>query len=306
MELWFKTYRETKGDRKSPLVFDFSEPENLEVGPALYEAVNAVNRICEVHEGPYTLLVSGGVDSQAMIYAWKKSGKPFSVVHYSYGDNVEDGITLEAFCMAWGIDYQVRNFDVEQFITSDEYKQMAIKYDCASPHILTYMKLASFHDETVIMGGNYLSTFSTSLNWTILGLDRYRAISKHNFVPFFLCSTPGLSYAFYKSEIDLQLRYRDHVPIALGRDVGYNTKVKAYEFAGFPVIKQSKKLTGFEAIKERYDSCKIDRTTKMRWANMPSKRPFDVIFRYGLFDVLPFGFYSEKNTIIHNNWINRL
>ena len=137
-------------------------------------------------------------------------------------------------------------------------------------------------------------------------MDRYRATSKQNFVPFFLCSTPGLAYAFYKSEIDLQHRYREHVPISLGRDAGYYTKVKAYEFAGFPVIRQSKKLTGFEAIKDRYDSVKIDRLAKIKWANMPSRRPFDVLFRYGLFDILPFGFYSEKNTIIHNNWINKL
>lgn len=306
MDLWFKTYRETKGDRKSPLVFDFSEPVGLQVGPALYEAENAIRSICDVHDGPYTLLVSGGVDSQAMIYAWRKSGIPFSVVHYSYGDNIEDGMTLEAFCISWGIEYQIKSFDVESFITSDEYKQMAIKYDCASPHILTYMKLASFHNETVIMGGNYLSHFSTSLNWTILGLDRYRQITKPNFIPFFLCSSPGLAYAFYKSEIDLQRRYKDHVPIALGRETGYYTKVKAYEFAGIPVIKQSKKLTGFEAIKERYDLAKVDRLTKMKWSNMPSKRPFDVIFRYGLFDILPYGFYSEKNTIIHNEYINRL
>ncbi len=306
MELWFNTYREIKGDRKSPLVFDFSKPTNLEVGRALYEALQAIKTICGTHEGPYTLLVSGGVDSQAMIYAWKKSSVPFSVVHYSYGDNIEDGMTLEAFCMSWGIEYEVREFDVDKFITSQEYKEMAMKYDCASPHILTYLKLTSFHNETVIMGGNYLSQFSSGQNWTILALDRYRALTKHNFVPFFLCCTPGLAYAFYKSEIDLIRKYRDHVPIALGRDSGYFTKVTAYEFAGFPVINQSKKLTGFEAIKERYDSTKIDRLTKLKWAGMPSKRPFDVIFRYGLFDILPHGFYSEKNTIIHNEWINKL
>lgn len=306
MELWFNTYRERKGDRRSPLVFDFSEPPNLEVASPLFEAQKAIDKICEYHGGPYTLLASGGVDSQAMIYAWKLSGKPFSVVHYSYGNNTEDRETLDAFCAANDVEYSVLDFNVRDFITSDEYEQMAIQFDCASPHIITYMKLASLHSETCIMAGNYLSRHSTSLNWTILGLDRFRSLAKSNFVPFFLCSTPGLAYSFFKHEISIEQNKWKYLPMAIGRETGYELKVKAYEFSGFPAIKQSTKLTGFESLKNSYDTVKIDRKSKLKWATMPSKRPFDILFRYGLFDILPHGFYSEKNTIIHNEWINML
>lgn len=299
MELWFNTYRKSEGDRTSPLVFDFSTINELVISNPLIESHNAIHKICETHPGPYTLLVSGGVDSQALLYAWKTSGVDFSVVHYSYGDNIEDGKSLSEFCNIHHIDYAVRSFDVDKFINSDEYIEMAKRYDCASPHILTYMKLLSMHDETCIMAGNYMNEHGVSLNWTILGLDRFRQISKQNFVPFFLCCTPELSYSFY--ETIQKLSY----PSDGSSTTAYPVKVESYNLHGFSVIAQRSKLSGFEALKEKYDTVKIDFRTKLKWASMPSKRPFDLIFRYGLYDILPLGLYSENNVVLHNKRINR-
>lgn len=294
MELWFKTYRKIEGDRTSALIFDFSTKDDITLSSPLIESHEAIQKITETHPGPYTLLVSGGVDSQAMLYAWKTSGVQFSVVHYSYGNNIEDGDSLSEFCAIHNIDYEIRYFDVEKFIKSVEYVEMAKQYDCASPHILTYMKLVSMHDETCIMAGNYLHKYTGSLNYTILGLDRYRQISKENFVPFFLCCTPELAYSF--------AQYFDNTTTDKSTD-GYYRKVLAYQLSGFPVISQSSKLSGFEAFKDKYDTRKIDSRIRLKWAGMPSKRPFDIIYRYGLFDVLPNGFYSENISVIHNKWL---
>jgi len=293
MELWFNTYRKIEGDRTSALVFDFSTKDDITVSSPLIESHKAIQKITETHHGPYTLLASGGVDSQAMLYAWKTSGVQFSVVHYSYGNNIEDNDTLREFCTIHDIDYEIRYFDVEKFIKSIEYVEMAKQYDCASPHILTYVKLVSMHDETCIMAGNYIDNYTASLNYTILGLDRYRQISKENFVPFFLCCTPELAYSFIDN-------YNNTPDDFTNR--GYYKKVLAYELSDFPVISQSNKLSGFEAFKDKYDTRKIDGRIKLKWGAMPSKRPFDIIYRYGLFDVLPLGFYSESTIIIHNKW----
>ncbi len=293
MELWFNTYRKIEADRNSALVLDFSTKDDIIVSSPIIESHKAIQKITETHKGPYTLLASGGVDSQAMLYAWKTSGIAFSVVHYSYGNNTEDGNTLKEFCSIHNIEYEIRYFDVEKFIKSVEYVEMAKKYDCASPHILTYMKLVSMHDETCIMAGNYLHKYTGSLNYTILGLDRYRQISKENFVPFFLCCTPELAYSF--------TQYYDNITYKITD--GYYRKVLAYQLSEFPIISQSSKLSGFEAFKDKYDTRKIDSRIRLKWAGMPSKRQFDIIYRYGLFDVLPLGFYTEAFDVIHNKWL---
>ena len=303
MDLWFDIRRARSGDRQSSLVIDFSSAQPKICHPSL-AARESIKAITYNHPGPYTLLASGGIDSQAMIYFWHASGVKFEVVHYDYGTNCEDTATLVQFCNRLGLDFKIKKFNVESFLASSEYLHLAKKYDCVSPHILTYIKFTSLHNETCVMGGNYISNNNTPINWTILGLDRFRQIDKHNFVPFFLMSSPDLAYSFLQKEIDLQREYGTSVQLAKTDEVIYELKAKCYEWCGIPVLRQSKKLTGFEEIKNSYDSIRIDARTRLKWAHMPSKRPFDLIYRYEPQDLLPLGKYSDSVHTVHNPVIN--
>lgn len=307
MDLWFNAYRKRGDDRSSPLVLDLTNlVESVNPSTPFEESQLAIQKIVEEHEGPYTLMCSGGIDSQAMICAWIKSKHPFTVVHYSYGSNMEDTKSLLAFCSSNLVPLKIKHFNVNAFLLSDEYKEMAIRYDTASPHLLTYAKFISLHKETCISAGNFFQEYSTALNWTQLGLDRFRKISKPNYVPMFFQSTPNLAYSFLPILEHLNTNREHFLKEAVGPNFSYCMKVLAYQMSGFDVIAQDKKLTGFEGIKESYDNVKIDRRLKMKWSHMPSKRVFDVLFRYELFDILPFGFYSEDVEVMHNDFINTL
>jgi hypothetical protein len=51
-----------------------------------------------------------------------------------------------------------------------------------------------------------------------------------------------------------------------------------------PVIPQDNKYTGFERVKEFYDQyhSKIPKSVKLKYASRPSKRAYDLLFRYPL------------------------
>lgn len=299
MSSWYTTRFADKPNanhRLNPLIVDFSTEESLG-GWALDNAVAAVHRIVEQHAGPYTLLASGGIDSQAMILAWKESGIPFSVVHYNYGTNIEDIESLMRFCCSYGIPASVRFFEAQQFIESPQLIELAKRYDCNSPQILTYIRFTQQHPETCIMAGNYIGLQGGAFNWTILGLQRFADLDKPNFVPFFFLSTPQLAYSFLEQEL---VNKRTMLPA----HSEYAIRVKTYQDCGFRVIAQSAKRTGFEAIKQSYDAAKVPARVKLKWAHQPSKRPFDLLYRYSLLDHIPDGQYTDTFKLVHPSTIN--
>jgi hypothetical protein len=124
-------------------------------------------------------------------------------------------------------------------------------------------------DGMSVMSGNFLNKATCSLNWTLLALQRY-ANESGKLIPFFFCENPSIAYSFF---------YQPFQPL---HDGGYTSKVDAYQAAGFPVIKQETKFTGFEKIKESFDEVEIPAPIKFKWRMKPSKRPFDILYRYEL------------------------
>ena len=299
---WFKVYRDTKPNkniRHNPIILDFTSDEDLG-GIPLTNAIDTVQRISNSYKPPYTLFISGGVDSQAMLWAWFKSGIPFSAVHYSYGANSHDTTWAKTFCNTFNIPLEIREFDVHAFINSPKLMQMAKRYDCASPQILTYIEFTKNHPETCIMAGNFIQAQSAGINWTVYGLERFASLEKPNFIPFFFLSSPRLAYSFYNADS----KFKFEMFSANGFYDDYQSKIRSYQSAGFPVIAQTQKFTGFEQIKIQYDPEQVPGSLRIKWANMPSKRPFDILYRYSLFDSTG-GKYSDAFNIIHHCSINK-
>lgn len=252
-------------------------------------SVRTCHDIKAKHKGPYTLLVSGGVDSQAMMLAWKNSGIPFRAVHYSYTNlNNVDTQTLHQFSLKHQIPVEIRVFDVLSYFKSDSYIKDACEYDCVSPHILSYIKFTSKHQETCIMSGNFIISGNSGLNWTILGLDRFRRDKKNNFVPFFFFNNPHIASCF-----DSKGKLSDELGVRVTDKDWYTLKCQMLINSGFDIIPQKNKMTGFEIIKEMYDSHSVPSHLRIKYAHLPSKRPFDLLLRYSLFDKLPLGQYSD-------------
>lgn len=238
----------------------------------LAAAVEAVNHIVNNYPKPYNLLASGGIDSQAMIYAWKQSKHEFKVYSFRYNENynLHDISTLELFCERENIDYQIIDFDYLAFL-EQEHDIIAKKYKCSSPQITMHIKMASFLQGTRVYAGNFLGIRVATLSCPIMGLHRFSNTDEgKNVIPYFFLHTPELAYSFRNiKEID--------------NTDGYKKRVQQYQVGGFPVIPQERKFTGFEKFKEHYDShtdVLEDRNNLLNFYGKASRRPFDWIFRY--------------------------
>lgn len=308
MDLWFKSYwnlEPNSNQRLNKFIIDY-DVDNIQFtndvfSSPLDKAISAVHKITSKYPGPYVLLASGGVDSQAMIWAWYKSGVPFEICHYSYdGWNYHDTEYLKNFLNKIGIANKLKivNLDAIDFISSPQLKSYAKKFDCSSPQILTYIKYVENTAGTPIMGGNFIQHDICGLSHTLLALQRYSEQERPNFIPFFFQSTPELAYTFFQ----LDSTYRGQ---NTGKDAGYIAKCRCYETSGFPVIRQYEKYTGFEKIKTYFDSESVDKLDQIKWRNMPSKRTFDIKYRYSLYDHI--GYYDDGKVIIkHHRQINSI
>lgn len=238
----------------------------------LESLVDYAKYIAANNPGPYTLFVSGGVDSQAMLYAWKLSNIPFSAVHVKYnGFNDHDVAECIEFCMNEHIDLSFLNFDVLHFLEHD-LPNYAVTYRCASPQICTHMAFSELvPDGTKLFSGNLAMPVRLSIDNTIYGLQRFATIAKKNIIPFFLLE----SLAVTQASILMTQQYS-------GTNMEpYEFKCLVYEAIGVPIVRQTTKLTGFELIKNYFDQFKtrVSVIDKLRFGSLPSKRVFDQLFR---------------------------
>jgi hypothetical protein len=263
-------------------VIDFTVPSfKNTINDPLNAAIEAVNDIVRNCPPPYNLFASGGVDSQAMIYAWKKSNHPFNVYTFSYNQtyNFHDIETLFVFCEQEDIPYTIIDIDYFKFL-EEEYDAIANKYQCSSPQISMHIKMSSFFSEgTCVYSGNFLSLRGAQLTDAILGLYRFSKESQDKtIIPYFFLNTPELAYSFVHYR-----RNNNSVVKVTEQQSTYMSRVIMYNVTGFPVIPQKDKFTGFEKYKEHYDSHDYvlkDLKARLRWQNKPSHRPFDWLFRY--------------------------
>lgn len=262
-------------------VIDFTVPSfKSTVNDPLAAAIESVNDIVANYPPPYNLLASGGTDSQAMIYAWKKSNHPFNVYTFRYNEtyNVHDIKNLPLFCEQEDIAYTIIDFDYFKFL-EEEYDTIAHRYQCSSPQISMHIKMASFFNEgTCVYSGNFLTYDSAELTYAILAVYRYSKTPEgKNTIPYFFLHTPELAYSFNSAS-----KRQKHDEVDL-REYGNGFKCKKYHAYGFPVIQQEQKFTGFEKYKEHYDTHDYvlkDPKNRLRWQYKLSKRPFDWLFRY--------------------------
>lgn len=252
--------------------------------PAILVAIDVVRKIVAENPAPYTLMLSGGVDSQAMFYAWHLSGVPFSIMNVEFHSNgiffnEDDCADLHSFVPKFGTyEIQTRKLDILSFLDS-ELPVYARTYYCTSPQICAHMKFIDLveHCGTVVYSGNFMQR-SPPFNFTILGLDRFAQEEKRvNLIPFFFMHDPELAVAF-----------RENLPRhswsinTFDSSRSYNGKCEVFRAGGFPVVNQTLKMTGFEHVKEYFDDKThlITRLDRLKHAHQPSKRVFDLLYRY--------------------------
>jgi hypothetical protein len=146
------------------------------------------------------------------------------------------------------------------------------------------------HQGTVLFSGDFLATAVYS--YTIYGLKRYADLSGRSVIPFFLLHdselTTVLSREFKELTTDEYAEMADKRDSLMDR--AYYKKVKAMKRLGIPIISQPIKYSGFEKVKDLYDP-RLDLVTvrdKLKFSHMPSKRIFDIAFRYKLGEIIKY------------------
>lgn len=249
---------------------------------AIESAIQTVNKIVSKYPPPYTLCLSGGVDSQAMLYAWIISKQPFEIFSaiYNFDSNLYDLETLDQFVKTHcaGIKINYYKFDLINFLET-EHSHYSKKYRCGSPHFTAYMKFADIINKgTVLYSGNCVHHTAIAKKREMLlsrnnwGMYHFSILSDKSIVPMFFLETRNLALSFKRSPKN------DETLVSL-----YEEKVNNYHFNKFPVIPQKDSYTGFEKIKEWYDDNMGDKVTKLdriiRTGAQTSKRNFDLLYR---------------------------
>jgi hypothetical protein len=256
--------------------FNFSKKNN-QTPHALKAAIDTVIHISKNYPAPYTLFLSGGVDSQAMLWAFHLSKIPFQTLSavYNYNLNDHDLVTIKQFADLHGIFLNFTNFDLFHFLET-EFVQYSDRYLCGSPQICAFMKLADeLKEGTVIMSGNFISNNYVTLPPNVMGLWHYQRLSGRSVIPFFFLETEDLAWAF--NDYSILINSKNSVGL------NYENRVNTYQHFNFPVISQGKKYNGFERVKEWFDTNYTkpipieNRISKI--AGQGSNRVFDLLYR---------------------------
>lgn len=267
---------------------------------------DAIKKITDIYPPPYTLMMSGGIDSQAMLWCWNKADKPFRIVTIRYVDyngdvlNEHDISNMEFISDYYNIDIIYIDFNIIQFL-ENFLLEYATRYQCTSPQITTYMCMSEMiYDGTVLFSGDFL--FTGIYNYTVLGLKRYADISNRSIIPFFLLHDPELTTLLHRTFNQQSNKDYHNAKNEDRKKRGYLQKVYAMQSLGIKLFPQAIKYSGFEKVKNLYDQRYDLVTTKdrLKFSNNPSKRLFDINFRYKLTDtikyiddVVPIGLKSD-------------
>ena len=229
-------------------------------------AIDAVHKIVENYPAPYTLMCSGGVDSQTMILSWLAAGVPFEIMSVRYiSDNIffneHDLVALSGMAKLHGLTINYQDLDLISFL-ENELSEINKLTEAGSPQIATHIKFSDFVPKgTILYSGNVLHNQSTQLGYYGFSLHRHAINSEtktKKIIPFFLLHTPDLAYSFLNN------------PEIIDPNI-------------FPIqCPPEQKFNGFEKIKEYYDKYfeQVTSAHKLKGAGYPSIRVFDLLFRY--------------------------
>lgn len=235
-----------------------------------------VKNIMKNYKPPYRLMVTGGVDSQTVLLAWKWFGKDYipTSVRYNLNLNHHDLETLSLFSSRENLDIEYIDFDLLEFYQS-KYFELADIYKITSPHFGAHLGMTENLDGTIIFSGDRLTGVRAVIGYNNICL--YNASLIRPIVPYFLLHTPEVAY----SKI---FRISQNLSESFLNLSEYDKKVRTLQLENMPVIPQLTKYTGFERVKEFYDQYinNVPIKTKLQYSHKPSKRAYDLLLRYPL------------------------
>ena len=273
-------------DIKMKLGTDFFDSIDITSLP-LYRT-NAVKRLLPSLGDKPALCFSGGIDSQATWQCFKEAGIDIDVYTLCFKDdlNKQDVDHALLFAHKNSIKLELIEIDILSFL-SRENADYCKKYKSLSPHFNTHYKLCDIlstrgYTGFVCGGGSPLLSHNikdwfTNYNQNFLTYVNYSQATGKLCQGNFLGFDPHLSWAmslltplFNNQLYGEALSQQDRDKLEYQR---YLEKIKGYSAAGFKILPQKKKYTGFEIVKEKLEDIYGD-----GWA-------FEKMFRFPLSNI---------------------
>jgi hypothetical protein len=259
------------------------------------------------------LCLSGGVDSQAMILAWKEAGLNFDTYILQFKNDLNSQDTDHAihFCKVNSVPYYTIDFDVVTFLSRDNY-DLGIKYRSGSPHFNVHYKLVEilkYKGHTGVCFGGLTPT--KNFNEWGKNFDKnafhYTAIQDIFDIPVqgsFLSFYPQLSWATTLltpsfdevHELDNSRTAQEFLSLI---DKRYPLKVQGYKNVGFNVMAQKTKYTGFELVKKYFENITGDGWSFEKRFRHPLSKLFNTDFHTYKFNLTP-----EQDAILNSIYFN--
>lgn len=227
------------------------------------EAVRAARLIGQEAQLPLWLGMSGGVDSEAMAYAFLKAEVPFRATIARFNRNFNDFDIEHAlqFCTRHKIEVDLIDIDLFEFYEKKaSHVRFARECQCVSPQLAVHLHLMDQVPGVPILAGNAprLTNYPDK-GWAV-DLPNYKMLCYHRYflrrkragVGFFFLYTPELYYSFLRLPIMQQLIFGDPVKKKLSHHEEYMFKCQLYQDGGFDIAPRSSKFTGFERVKLHY------------------------------------------------------
>jgi len=255
---------------KTNIGYDFFDNLRFDSESLKSYRVNAARLISKTLGDRPALCLSGGVDSQAMIYCWLEAGLKFDVVSCIFHNNLNlhDVDTARDFCKIHGLNLIEIPLNVIQFLNRENI-DYAIKYKSSSPHFNVHYKLFNMLQDMgysgACCGGVALfkdgDSWGTNFRYNIFNFINYVKESKFNVQGSFLSYYPELAWSVGLLTKDMILPTNGMPSNELFNsydEIRYSAKVDGYHKAGLKVIPQKKGYTGFEEVKKYYESITKD------------------------------------------------
>lgn len=261
---------------------DISEDDVLRVSTTPIEEIkrNAILSASKVVGNNPVICLSGGIDSQAMLYMWEEQNIPYTAVTFDFGNgfNSHELEDAQRYATLHNIPLKIIKLDVMRFLSRD-LKKFVKEYDMLSPQFSVH----AYFLETIrklgytgaVFGGNGLVPTEDSLDFRLtetqlLDLEKYSTNSGFPVLPSFLnfdkdlcialaLGTPLNEYDHNPENPASKINYdpilRSLVPVVeISAKIKYQSKIQSYKNIGCQIVPQDFKKTGFEQIKDYYNS----------------------------------------------------
>jgi hypothetical protein len=236
---------------------------------------NAVkNALSYVGNNP-VICLSGGIDSQTVLSIFNECNSPFTAVTFDFGNNLnaEELANAQSFADLYKIPLTVIKLNIMRFLLRD-LDDFSSAYRIISPqfavHAYFLETIKSMGYTGAILGGNGFTIENQFMKFNLsdaqlLDIENYSCVSGFNVIPSFLsfdkdlCIALAMKTPSIEFDKDLKLVFDPVDKVLklskiLSNKDRYELKIQSYQNLNCKIKPQSIKKTGFEEIKQFYNT----------------------------------------------------